>query len=89
MFSDQFDSSLFDRNSLVSFSTTITTSSSISNVPTQLTNTVNINKQISQKVILSSTLNVNLVHEILRNVKYNSFGFMFMIECFFNIEHLL
>ena len=30
----------------------------------------NTNKQISQKIIQSSTLNVNLVHEILRNVNF-------------------
>jgi hypothetical protein len=70
--SDQFDSSLFDRNSLSSFSTTITTTSATinSSIQTQ-TNAAhsNINKQISQKVILSSAPNVNLVHEILRNVR--------------------
>ena len=72
--SDQFGSSLFDRNSITSLSTTITNASSGANSASTTTQQSNhINKQISQRVILSTTLNVNLVHEILRNTFFLNF----------------
>ena len=65
--SDQFGFSLGDRSSISSFSTIMTTTGNSLQSSSSSSNT---NKQISQKIIQSSTLNVNLVHEILRNVNF-------------------
>ena len=74
-----FESSLFDQSSLQTTFNTSNLSSvmTTSSTSTLTANSVNsnqtmqhslVNKHLLHKVILSTTFNVNLVHEILRNV---------------------
>ena len=72
---NDFESSLFDFPSSVSSfmnasqsTSSISSTSTITNVTSNTNGLTNINKNLIQKVILSSTSNVNLIHEILRNV---------------------
>ena len=68
------ESSLFDLNSqqATSSSITLTSTSSTANTNTS-SNAGNVNKQLIQRVILASMSNVNLCHEILRQVYFLNF----------------
>ncbi len=74
LFSSEYDAnSLYDQVSVTMSSMSINTSTtSISTVTANSVQQQNINKQLLQRVILSSITNVNLVHEILRNVSFNA-----------------
>ena len=63
---NDYESNLYE---MASSSMSINASSASANTASTTQHINSINKQLMQRVILSSTSNVNLVHEILRNVR--------------------